>query len=361
MSARLTNFDQPKMKIHSIVKIYCSFLLLFAFTQLTAQEVTAERIANLDPQVYTIEGEAILRAYDNGVLELSLTDDFTTPSGPDIRMFLAPSLTLEGAVEIVDLSSINHFAGAYTINVPDEIAIEDYDYILFYCVAFQQFWASGQFGETMFPGGDYECSEHTVSSIDSVSIVDICPTDAIDDIVEFTNSLSLTTEDHYVYLLTTEEDVLLEVIPTAFYNFSNSGPLNLRVYGMNYDGELNPQIGVGRLQTTATGCFVHSSADSFLTVSKNACPSATFDAELAKATLVYPVPAKEQLTVSFPSGFEPTIFQVTDVTGRVVLQPTTTSLTALQIDVSQLTQGVYSLQMWQGRRRAVSKRFMVLR
>ena len=43
------------------------------------------------------------------------------------------------------------------------------------------------------------------------------------------------------------------------------------VYGVHFDGILNPVIGANRNQTTATGCFTHSNNNQFLTVTKNAC------------------------------------------------------------------------------------------
>ena len=55
------------------------------------------------------------------------------------------------------------------------------------------------------------------------------------------------------------------------YNFEGSGSAEQRVYGIHFDGTLNPALGQNRLETTATGCFRHSGANLFLTVAKSVC------------------------------------------------------------------------------------------
>lgn len=464
------------------MKLYSLLICLLAATvSLNAQTVTAERIANLTPENYSIDGDAILRAYDDGTLELSLTDDFDTPNGPDVRIFLGTSLSLTGAVEIVDLSNINHFSGAYSTNVPEGIDIEDYDYVLFFCVAFQQFWASGQLGTTTFPGGGFECLASTTAGAEGTPTVSVCPTDdeavviftnsinaaaganyaylitdennallqvvttnsanfagsgpatqrvyglsysgelnapiganrlqttasectihssgtefltvlkdgcgsnyecrdqatattnwvsevsictgdGEDDVVELRNSLSIAPGEHYAYLITMENETLLEVVYDTFYNFEAAGTANFRVYGINYDGELDAQVGTNRLATTATGCFTHSSADLYLSVQTTAaCPSATFDMELAQRIKTYPVPASSLLKIDLPANFSARRLTVTDLTGRVVLaQSISAAGNNLQIDVATLVTGTYFLQLW-GDEKAVTKRFAVAR
>lgn len=458
-----------------------SMLLLFlcAVATLNAQEITAERVANLNPEMYTITGDAVLRTYDNGTLELSLTPDFTTPQGPDVRIFLGTSLSLTNAVELIDLSSINHFSGAYSVTVPAGIDIEQYDYVLFFCVAFQQFWASGQFGETTVIGGGFECLNSSTVALEGSDTVSICPADdaalvtfsssinaaagenyaylitdesnalqhvittnsfnfvgsgdaaqrvygvsysgelsapiganrlqttatecvqhssgtefltvlkdgcavnecrdhatattnwaasvsvcagdEVDDEIELRNSLSISPETNYAYLLTTENEVLLEVIRDTFYNFENSGPDNLRIYGVNFYGELIPVIGANRLQTAASGCFTHSSADLYLTIEKNGtCVSTTFDSELARRITVYPVPTNNVLNVNLPTGFLPQTMRITDLNGRTVIEQNMVTVGSPQIDVSRLVTGTYFLQL-RDNERAVSKRFIVLR
>ena len=44
-----------------------------------------------------------------------------------------------------------------------------------------------------------------------------------------------------------------------------------RVYGLSYEGQLAPAIGAHRLQTSASDCFIHSDANTFLTITKENC------------------------------------------------------------------------------------------
>lgn len=82
---------------------------------LFAQTVVQERTSDLMPELYSISGDAILEELSTGSLQLRLSDDFTTPNGPDVRIFLNnTSSSATGGVEIVNLSSIGHFnGGAY--------------------------------------------------------------------------------------------------------------------------------------------------------------------------------------------------------------------------------------------------------
>ena len=117
----------------------------------------------------------------------------------------------------------------------------------------------------------FDCNANTVSNANGSNSLDICPTDNDNDIVQLQNSLGLTAGSNYVYLLTDENEILIEVINNDQYNFEGSSLETQRIYGMHFDGQLNPAIGANRLQTTASDCFEHSGAVQFISVSKNAC------------------------------------------------------------------------------------------
>jgi len=273
------------------IDLLLSSLFCFSFfvATLSAQEVVAERIADLLPENYTITGQAFLRSFDDGSVLLSLSEDFDTPIGPDVRILLGSTTELDGAVEIVNLSTLNHFSGELEIPLQG-IEINDYDVIIFYCVSFNQLWASGNFGEPVQDGGggeEYMCSDNATATTNWVTLVDVCPDDAVADSLELRNNIGASVLDHYAFLLTDTNEVLLEVIQDSFYNFEGSGSATLRVYGINYDGELNAVIGAHRMQTTATGCYAHSSADLFLTVTKNNCVVAFECQESLTATFAW--------------------------------------------------------------------------
>jgi hypothetical protein len=244
--------------------------LLFA-ASMTGQSVDLLREAELVPGGYSITGLGFLEELDNGDLQLRLSDDFSTPAGPDVRILLSNSLSLSGSEEIVNLSDIGHFNGGLTVPVPSSIGIEDFDFMLFYCVAFQQLWASGEFGEVIIMN-DATCEENDVNNANGSNNIDICPADGNSDVVEFENSLGLDAGDEYIYLITDNNQILEEVVMDDDFDFEGSSDDEQRVYGLHYAGDLDIQIGSIRTATTASDCFEHSD-NSFIQITKNACPS----------------------------------------------------------------------------------------
>jgi len=236
----------------------------------TAQTLVNQRVSDLMNQNYVISGDAFLEEFDNGDLTLRLSSDFSTPAGPDVRIFLSNSLSVAGAQEIVNLSSISHFNGAIEFDVPSNVAIDDYDFIVFFCFAFNQLWASGEFGATTGGSGP-TCNTSSIFNPSGASFVDICPSDGTSDIIPFQNTLGLPGGSEYAYLITDENENLQEVVLADQYDFEGSVNNNQRVYGMHYSGVLSPMIGADRSLTTADGCFEHSSSSLFILVAKDAC------------------------------------------------------------------------------------------
>ncbi len=249
------------------------FTLIIAFlisSSLFSQTVVLEREAALDPELYSIDGNAFLEELSDGSLQFRLSDDFDTPSGPDVRVILNSSISGSGGMEVINLSTINHFSGALTVNVPSSVDIEDYDFVVFFCVNFNQLWASGQFGSTTNVGGPI-CEESDVNNASGSDTVDICPTDGNDDVIDFENSLDLPAGSNYVYLITDIDEDLQEIVNADEYDFEGSSSETQRVYGLQYEGTLQPMIGSNRLSTTATDCHEHSADDSFITITKDGC------------------------------------------------------------------------------------------
>ena len=117
----------------------------------------------------------------------------------------------------------------------------------------------------------YECVSSLVATTDWATSVEICPTDGEDDIVELRNNMMLMPGDHFAYLITDADQVLQEVVFDSMYNFEGSALLEQRVYGINFDGDLDAKIGEDRLETSASGCFIHSDDGIFLTINKTGC------------------------------------------------------------------------------------------
>jgi len=258
------------------------FIILFFGFALAgySQDVVLQRTSDLMPQRYVIEGEAFLEELDNGDLRLRLSDDFSTPRGPDVRILLGNSLSPNNTVEVVNLSRINHFSGSNTFAVPPGIEINEFSNILFFCVNFQQFWASGTFSDAVDPNGGsgFTCLSNIPTLSNGANEVNICPSDNISDQISFANNIS-AQNDNYAYLITNENDILEAVITGNNFDFEGSSMATQRVHGIHFDGDLNPVIGADRTQTTASGCFTHSAINGFVTISKSGTCTSNFVCE----------------------------------------------------------------------------------
>jgi len=96
--------------------LYLLSFLVISLVQVTAQAVVLQREAELMDEGYTINGTAFLEELDNGDVQLRISSDYSTPAGPDVRIFLNNSISISGAVEIVNISDIGYFSGEMIIN-----------------------------------------------------------------------------------------------------------------------------------------------------------------------------------------------------------------------------------------------------
>ena len=263
------------------MKLQLSLIVLFSFlfTNIHAQTVVQSRTAVLVEGGYSISGNAILEELSNGNLQLRLDDDFATPPGPDVRVFLSDDpISTRNGVQVEDLGTgsggINHFRGAITFDVPAGTNIDDFDYIVFYCVDFRQHWASGNFGGSeggTDPAPAEECVESIAATTNWTTEVTICPNDDIANDIPLLNTLMIPAGDTYAYIITDDNNRIEEVVTEGTYDFEGSGLGTNRVYGISYAGELNYTAGAALSSITASGCAILSSTTTFLTVLKEDC------------------------------------------------------------------------------------------
>ena len=104
----------------------------------------------------------------------------------------------------------------------------------------------------------------------------ICPSDNTSDELRFANSISAQTSN-FAYLITDENNTLTAVIDDNLYDFEGSSFETERVHGVHFDGTLIPVIGANRMETTASGCFTHSSR--FVTIQKNETCASNYECQ----------------------------------------------------------------------------------
>jgi len=131
------------------MRFFASLLLMFFASFLFGQEVDCTRTASLSgANGYTNSGTCTLERFDDGRVQLSMSDDFRVSFGPDLRIYLSnSSRSTNGGVElflITDLLGRNTFNGPLTFELPADINIEDFSHVVTYCRAFRQLWGSGE-------------------------------------------------------------------------------------------------------------------------------------------------------------------------------------------------------------------------
>ncbi|MEE9372011.1 MAG: hypothetical protein V3V00_03065 [Saprospiraceae bacterium] len=249
-------------------------------TSTDAQTVAKFREAQLEDGRYSISGKAILEELSNGNIRLRLSEDYSTPRGPDVQVFLSNSPTdIGGALFVENIAMSDGFSGAQEWNLGTKFTISEYDYIIFRCVAFNLFWAGGTFDALNDDGGGNNgggenmdtCIATIAATTNWGTLVDICPSDGNDDIIPLKNTEGIPTGDRYAYVLTNTRGDIIKLHFEDTYNFEGSGASTMRIYGISYSGNLTYSIGDTWTTIQSDGCIVYSDSEIYLTVTKDAC------------------------------------------------------------------------------------------
>ena len=276
------------------MRFFTSISLVFFATFLFGQEVDCARTASLTgANGYTNTGICTLERFDDGRVQLSMSEDFRVSFGPDLRIYLSNSGTSTGGgVElflITDLLGANNFNGALTFELPSDINIEDFSHVVTYCKRFRQLWGSGEFSTFDCAGSDggggggdsedpqeeeeeVECFDSATATTAWVAEIMVCTDDGVPDPTELRTTLSeVTLGQDYSFLLTDANQNLQQVINEFEFDFDDTGLQTQLVFGIQYSGDLNFTIGRPISEITADVCFQLSSMANFLRVNKESC------------------------------------------------------------------------------------------
>ena len=274
------------------MRFFASLSLMFFASFLFGQEVDCTRTASLSgANGYTNTGTCTIERFDDGRVQLSMSDDFRVSFGPDLRIYLSNSArSTSGGVElflIVDLLGPNTFNGPLTFELPEDINIEDFSHVVTYCKAFRQLWGSGELSTFDCAASDgsgaeepdepeepeeIECFDSATATTAWEAEVTVCTDEGVPDPTELRTTLSeVTLGQDYSFLLTDANQNLQQVINEFEFDFDNTGLETQLVFGIQYQGELNFTIGRPITEITATECFELSSMANFLRVNKESC------------------------------------------------------------------------------------------
>jgi hypothetical protein len=86
-------------------------------------------------------GSVVLEQTSDDKLVLTFGDDFESVNGPRLEVFLSKSgLPGDG----ISLGKLRQLIGAHSYELPSGVAVDTYDHVIVYCVAFNVVFASAQ-------------------------------------------------------------------------------------------------------------------------------------------------------------------------------------------------------------------------
>ncbi len=99
----------------------------------SASERTGQFVAS-PGSGYNVEGTATLRILDNGQLELELGSDFSASRGPGLVVILSSSSVVSSSS--LNLGKLNSFKGSQTYEVPSNVELSTYEWVIIHCLPF---------------------------------------------------------------------------------------------------------------------------------------------------------------------------------------------------------------------------------
>ena len=142
-------------------------VLILCVQVASGQQLKETRTASLVDGDYSLEGTVYLELFDNNDLKLRFGSDYLTQSNVfDVHVFLSTTNNYQSPIDTSNMllvsnigteSGLNYSSGAMTFNLPSEVAINDYKYIVFVCVKYGQLhWGNGVFGEVTLSSTEFD-------------------------------------------------------------------------------------------------------------------------------------------------------------------------------------------------------------
>lgn len=167
-----------------------------------------------------------------------------------------------------------------------------------------------------------------------------CPGDGNPDVVQFETTGASTSS--YTYLITDENNKVLEITDAAMFDFDGMPAGTCRVWGLAYSGNLTLQVGdIATDGANALSDECYDLSDNFIAIIKVNPDGGTL-ASIDGATTVYSCPddSTSQIVTITPTGASnsPYVYVVTDASGTII-----SISTEADIDVAAFGEGEYHL------------------
>jgi len=197
----------------------------------------------------------------------------------------------------------------------------------------------------------------SVSLADGSDAITVCVGDGTDDNIGFINTS--VAFDPYQYIITDENNVIIEIMTESTFNFESSGVGVCRVWGVSFTGDLGLMVGQTLEDISMTDCFGLS--DNFVEVTK--VDSGASCSSVNEIIIdIIPNPAINDVKVRMT--------QMPDVNSSIVIVNELgqrfyqadidyNNESQMDIDISGLPHGIYFLLFSSGDD-MISKRFIVI-
>ncbi|NNE55894.1 MAG: T9SS type A sorting domain-containing protein [Flavobacteriales bacterium] len=154
--------------------------------------------------------------------------------------------------------------------------------------------------------------------------------------------------DDYAYVITDENDLILQLMVDNSHDFNDAEPGVCYVYGVSYIGDLSVPVGEPISNISSGNCFDIS--DNFVTVTRQLAENISLID--SPQILLFPNPAKDQITLS---GGKIDQVQFFDSMGRMVYNTSETT-----IDIRLLPAGTYLIWVRRGEK-LTSEKLVIVR
>lgn len=139
-----------------------TFLLLFFASFLTIQAQCGRQdtlIAIDDPELYPVTGTALMQFETDGTKQVIFQEDFATVQGIELRVFLCTTERLNQGGTELEISTEplqddnggqdtgDPITGLKIFDVPENVALSDFDYVIIQCVQADVLWGRATLGE----------------------------------------------------------------------------------------------------------------------------------------------------------------------------------------------------------------------
>ncbi len=127
-------------------------------------------------------GSVTVVLQNNGEKQISLGTNFSTTPGPDIHVILCKSARYNRPTDVVVSGLLTQTNGAQTFNVPSNVDLNQFKYVLIHCIAYNHRFGYATLGNSTGP----DCPTLGINDFDTdVNSIKIFP-NPTDDVLNFT-------------------------------------------------------------------------------------------------------------------------------------------------------------------------------